>query len=178
MSTVRHSCHHHIKTFSSFDMQTSQVKLIVVINIKISALPSSMNSDTVFSLLKLEAWHSSKSTTRMSRRVSVLKLLAWPPVPGTRGPSRKLASSSASRWSAGLAPDPVALATVPLLPPGGASTPLVPILNPSCCLELFTVKLFTAHHHFARCCGCCARCQVPPSGFILTPLSSSSHILI
>ena len=113
-----------------------------------------MNSDTVFSLLKLEAWHSSKSTTRMSRRVSVLKLLAWPPVPGTRGPSRKLASSSASRWSAGLAPDPVALATVPLLPPGGASTPLVPILNPSCCLELFTVKLFTAHHHFARCCGC------------------------
>ena len=167
MSTVRHSCHHHIKTFSSFDMQTSQVKLIVVINIKISALPSSMNSDTVFSLLKLEAWHSSKSTTRMSRRVSVLKLLAWPPVPGTRGPSRKLASSSASRWSAGLAPDPVALATVPLLPPGGASTPLVPILNPSSCLELFTVKLFTAHHHFARCCGCATLRLHPHSPLLL-----------
>ena len=76
-----------------------------------------MNSDTVFSLLKLEAWHSSKSTTRMSRRVSVLKLLAWPPVPGTRGPSKKLASSSANLLSAGLAEE------VLLLPPGGASTP-------------------------------------------------------
>ena len=121
-----------------------------------------MNSDTVFSLLKLEAWHSSKSTTRMSRRVSVLKLLACPPVPGTRGPSRKLASSSASLLSAGLA-DAVALATVPLLPPGGASTPFVPILT-SFCLEMFTVKSFT--HTITA---------VPPSGFIL---SSSSHILL
>ena len=119
-----------------------------------------MNSDTVFSLLKLEAWHSSKSTTRMSRRVSVLKLLACPPVPGTRGPSRKLASSSASRLSAGLT-DAVAL--VPLLPPGGASTPFVPILTSSC-LEMFTVKSFT--HTITA---------VPPSGFIL---SSSSHILL
>ena len=106
-------------------------------------LPSSMNSDTVFSLLKLEAWHSSKSTTRMSRRVSVLKLLACPPVPGTRGPSKKLASSSANLLSAGLAEE------VLLLPPGGASTPFVPILLlASSCLELFTVKSFTLHYHW------------------------------
>ena len=53
-----------------------------------------MNSDTVFSLLKLEAWHSSKSTTRMSRRVSVLKLLACPPVPGTGGQARSFSTET------------------------------------------------------------------------------------
>ena len=78
-------------------------------------LPSSMNSETVFSRRSDELLHSSKSTTRMSSKVSILKLLAPCMFPAMRGPPKKRASSSAilpsaaTGWLAGL------------------STPLVPM---------------------------------------------------